>query len=410
MQSSKPATTDNKDVLKVKILPEHSKEYYIQEAWISLAREDAPLEVFEKDFGEVREVEQEIYVDDVFIEVSFHASIGYDREEPYVDYETYYENEPYITTETYYDSTIGAKRTREVTKYRKVQRQRQVTKYKKVTDWSTFNSNISTSSLAVVGNKKGTPFYEYLFNSCLSLVPESDFIPMDDNEGAKISISQEAEQEALKKHLAKVEAEILDSLPGDHYKDLSYNIDRITGKSTLIKTVQYEADISFADDTYTRIAFPFGSMTVGGIEIENDESLYKYTEKLNQEKKEQIAQIEREISPNIWQKTNKIVLPSFALLLLSIITSLFIHVTFLVVTAFILAALTSIYCFWFVKQKSDEEKHSASLKIQELRKTTDDQIKNYTYSHKSNLLKILNKKLNDLGFEPAEFEDIGYEV
>ena len=135
---------------KVRIVSNFSEDDFVRKSWIALANEDAPLEVFDENFGEVIQSEREVVIDSVAVNVSYQVSVGYDRQEPYIAYETYYENEPYITTESYYDSTLKCTRTREVTKYRSVAKQRQVTKYKTVTDWSPLSGVHHASSVAAV--------------------------------------------------------------------------------------------------------------------------------------------------------------------------------------------------------------------------------------------------------------------
>lgn len=97
---------------KFKILPEHSESDFLRKVWISLAKENAPSELFSEDFGEVQKTEHEVFFESVSVEVDYQASIGYDREEPYIAYETYYEDEPYLTTESYYDSNTKSQSTR----------------------------------------------------------------------------------------------------------------------------------------------------------------------------------------------------------------------------------------------------------------------------------------------------------
>ena len=48
---------------KKRIVSERSKEEFIRSAWIQLANEDAPIDIFEQDFGEVKEREHQILQD-----------------------------------------------------------------------------------------------------------------------------------------------------------------------------------------------------------------------------------------------------------------------------------------------------------------------------------------------------------
>ena len=78
-----------------KIDPMYEKKEFLRKAWISLAHEDVPLEVFEADFGDVTQEEYHILCTGADYEVSWSGEIGNDRIEYYMDVETYYDREPY---------------------------------------------------------------------------------------------------------------------------------------------------------------------------------------------------------------------------------------------------------------------------------------------------------------------------
>ena len=75
--------------VSARIMPENSKEEFLREAILDFAREDAPIDVFSKEFGEVEMTEQQVYICSINMDVDYQAGVGYDRQEPYLDVETY---------------------------------------------------------------------------------------------------------------------------------------------------------------------------------------------------------------------------------------------------------------------------------------------------------------------------------
>ena len=69
-----------------------------------MTKEDAPKEIFNNNFSDIYISEYQIIRNDICVDTTYEVSIGYDRQEPYIDTEVYYEKEPYIGYETYYES------------------------------------------------------------------------------------------------------------------------------------------------------------------------------------------------------------------------------------------------------------------------------------------------------------------
>ena len=105
---------------KMEISPEYSKDQFIRKAWITLAAENAPIEVFNETFRAAVKTDLQILIDSLSADVTYQASVGYDREEPYTDYETYYEQEPYIAYEKQWNNVTKQTEERQVTKYKRV--------------------------------------------------------------------------------------------------------------------------------------------------------------------------------------------------------------------------------------------------------------------------------------------------
>ena len=104
-----------------KIDPMHEKKDFLRKAWISLAKEDVPLDVFGADFSEVFEKNYHLLCTGATYDMSWNAEIGNYRTESYIDIETYYDNEPYTDYEEKYDHQEEKIVRKAVTKYRKVE-------------------------------------------------------------------------------------------------------------------------------------------------------------------------------------------------------------------------------------------------------------------------------------------------
>ena len=398
-------TTD--EALKVKIIPEYSKEEFLRAAWIELANEDAPIEVFNEDFKEVRENEHQILIDSISVDVTYQVSVGYDRQEPYIAYETYYENEPYLTTESYYDTNTHSTRTRQVTKYKKVQKQRQVTKYKTVTDWNAINGNHHASSIATAENLPGQYLDKNLFISSFTTKNSDSTVLLDDEEFEQIKLNDSAHDDVMSEHRSKIYSSLYNSLPGDHTRELDYQIKDITEHtSTIYKTCEYEASVGFKGKNYTKKAFPFGSMAIGGDKIENTVSLESVTQKMKNELLLKIKDRKKQISENVWKSTKLVSIVNFILLYLSIMVSLFVRSTAAVITVFAVAFIFFAFNWVLVKRTTEDESKKAQKDIKAETDKTDSEIENYATNYKSRQKEALNKKLKSLGLEPASAEEL----
>ena len=207
-------------------------------------------------------------IESVSVDVSYEASVGYDRQEPYIDYETYYENEPYIAYERQYNSTDKKWEERPVTKYKKVEKQRQVTRYKTVTDWSPIEGTHSTKSVAVVENLPKVYLDEYLFvNSYGELNLDTNTRMPSAEEAENMNITDIARKAANSEHSSTIFRSVQNSLRGDHNRDLTTSITRTYDWNTILyKTTEYSATICYKGKTYKKHAFPFGPMKIGGDE------------------------------------------------------------------------------------------------------------------------------------------------
>lgn len=394
---------DETKVIKAEILPEFSKDRFIRASWIKLAEEDAPIEVFNENFGSVSECEHQVLVDIVSVDVTYQASVGYDREEPYIAYEDYWEDEPYITTESYYDSNTKSTKTRQVTKYKQVKKQRQVTKYKTVTDWSPLSGNHSASSVAIVENISGQTLDQDLFDKSFRYMDKDSTVPLCGEAAEGLEVSDAAHDSTITTHSIHIANSVKNSLPGDHYRDLDWKISEITYSSTaLYKTFEYEASICYDGKTYVKHAFPFGLLDVSGDKIKNPISLDAVTSKMRNEMNRQNTECKNAIEKNVSKATKDISLLTIGLLAMSIFVSLLIRSTILVVLMFAVAIAAFVFNTVKVKSEMKAETERANDEISTRTEKVNSEIANYSEIYKRKQREALNNKLKSLGYEPVK--------
>lgn len=386
---------------------EFSKDEFIRKAWIELAKEDAPIEVFDLNFTPVFENKHEILVDSIFVDVTYHAGIGYDRQEPYIAYEDYWEEEPYITTESYYDSNTKSTRTRQVTKYKKVKKQRQVTKYKTVTDWSTLSGEHSTKSMAIVENTEGQHFDRSLFIESFRGAKDESFLPISEELAEQIQITKSTEDEVFESHRITVGNAVKNSLPGDHYRDLSWKVAETTStETTVYNAPEYETSICFNGKVYVKHAFPFGSMNLAGDKIKNEISLKTIKNKMRSDLKEENAKRKDAIDKNISKSTFTISLLTILLFLASIGMSVMLWPPKLIIGAFAIAVVSFIINTIIVKSATKAENKRAEDENRARTAKVENEIANYSERYKAKQLKTLNDKLISLGYEPIAANEL----
>lgn len=132
----------------------------------------------------------------------------------------------------------------------------------------------STQSTVVAENVQGLYLDEELFASSFRSMKKSSAAPVSDEEASKLEVLDATQKGIASKHSDNIASSILSSLPGDHYRNLDWNISNVTKATTsLLKTPEFEAEISYNGKTYKKHAFPFGKMEIGGDKIKNEVSL-----------------------------------------------------------------------------------------------------------------------------------------
>ena len=126
-----------------RIASEVTREDFVRAVYVKLARERAPLAVFDQDVKRIAVKEKQILTNMISTDLSFSASIGYDREEAYIDTQTSVENRVHYNNQG--ERSGYSVSTREVP----------VTKFRTVIDWQVFQGKRPGKSVVILDNLTG---------------------------------------------------------------------------------------------------------------------------------------------------------------------------------------------------------------------------------------------------------------
>ena len=334
------------DIRRIK--PEYNENDFIRESWITLANEDVPFSFFEKDFSDIKKTERQIFFTSFLVDITYSVSIGYDRKEAYTDYETYYE-------------TVNGK---------SVKKKRKVTKYRTVTDWKPLHGHYKVESSVSVDNETGELLDSDLTENCFGNVTAESIILPDESD-KRISVTDIAKSVTESAHSRKYRYSLEQSLPGDHHKDLDYQIEVKKYKANLFFAPQYETMIMCEYNPVKKKGLPFGKMQVFG-------------DKISRKQSEESA----------WQMVKYTYWSALALLSAAIITSLILlfvnggtsinarNILIILAVALSVSKINTIFT---------ERKESAIYKETEKKER-----------------ELLNKKLNSLGLDPVKEDNDEY--
>ena len=403
----------NQKIETTVISAEHEKNEFLREALISFGKDGAPSEFFEQ---EVNFAEKEHTIVEVFetASYSYQASVGYDREEPYIDKEIYFEKEPYIDNERYYDTNTKTYKTKTVTKYKDVQRERPVTKYKSVTDWSPWNGKGEHIVYSAADNDPEGYIDSQMFLDAYYSSKESSHTPK--NNGKCSQPSEEAVLNACAKNLSQIKAQIISELPGDRSKDLTVNVEESKQSISMFIAPEYTATVSYDGKAYEKKSFPFGDFNISGYScFEKPNFDLEFSEnELRDYKSTRIGEYKREAFINALRGRWKMDALVLGVILLSIIFSCFVHRWFLVLIFFAAAVAGFIFHRNYMNESYDTEQWEVDRAINAEKKEIEDRIKNERENaektHESKVLDSLNKKLTSLGLKPADAKELGFKA
>ena len=215
---------------------EIEKEAFLRQLLINLGNNaETPVDVVKAEIGEVQESIREVIVCTATVTGTCTASIGYDRQEPYTDYETYKEKvgDSYVT------------------------RQRAVTKYRTVTDWRPFNMDYSGEATCAEDNTDDCISYtKGDITLALKTASEDSFVVKGD-----ATISQKGLARAIRSCETTVEIREVD-FPGDRHKDQRYHSTSNVERVSCYKLPFYEVTFTYEGKEYTASGFACGSLVV----------------------------------------------------------------------------------------------------------------------------------------------------
>lgn len=214
---------------------EIEKETFKRELLIKLGKhKDTPIDIVNIKIGEVRECIKEVMVCTAFVSGTCTSSIGYDREEPYTDYETYKEK----IGDTY------------------VKRQRAVTKYRTVTDWRPFNTDFSGKATYAVDNIDEVRSYRGNATHALKTISNSSIVEKGDAVINRNALSRAISECELDVKIYNVK------LPGDKQKDTRYQCSSDIESVNCYKLPYYEVSFDYEGKEYSASGFACGDLSV----------------------------------------------------------------------------------------------------------------------------------------------------
>ncbi len=440
---------------KFKILPMMDGRQFVRSAWIQLARDDAPLEIFDCDFKDIGEIDYLAMIDTVEARVPYQASVGYDREAAPND-KAHNEKAPHADTISSSDFDAKRRENRPVKDYKDEERRHKAAKRKTVTDWRPFNSEYNAKSTVCVKNgdkavsstifdlsgdsvepeygldsfnesidASSVRFDGDAFLKSLDGIEPGSIVAPGKNECEHMMVNPSARREAKKRHDEDIETSLVATIPGDRHKDLNFAMEGSVDSTQLFVVPEYYATISYKNRNYTVKALPFGEVSTTSVEIENKEGLRAYRDEKAEELKAEEKKIEENRSKEKWNRGKAFSIFTIALLIVSIVGLVAVGVStvvlfatgqyysralfaFMIVfaTLFVAAAALFIASRAHGRKSEDEIRKKVKDELESKRNDLNAEIDKFAESYRSKQLELLNKKLNSLCLEPASIKDI----
>lgn len=214
---------------------EFSKDDFLRELIIELGtKNNTPVDVVDADFKDVRESVREVIVCSAQVEGTCTASVGYDRQEPYTDYETYREKvgDSYVT------------------------RQRAVTKYRTVTDWQIFRTQYAGEATCAAYNSDEFGYDDSGIVSAIKSAKNDSIVGKGE---ATVNLT------GLARAIATCESQVewgSVTFPGDRHKDVNYNSNSDVQSLSCYKLPYYEVVYTYNGKDYTACCFACGNINI----------------------------------------------------------------------------------------------------------------------------------------------------
>ncbi len=422
-------------ISKFKILTETDNRDFLKKVWIRLACLDVPDDVFESDFYTMGEIEYEVMTDSVKVSMPFSVTVGYDREEAYWTTETRQVQE--------YDPSTKS--------YRWVTKTENVMRYRTVTDWKPYSSVHEASSSVCLQNgdevfssrdflgdaeggfglgfeeEKADPnliwFDEDVFWDALYKAGVGAVAAPNEYECERMRADPFADARAKAVHDEVCERSLMASIPGDHYRNLSYSVNVDEGCTNLFLVPEYYATISYREEDFTVEALPFGNIPMKGGEIENKEGLKAYRDGKIREFKEKAKGIGEIHSKAKWDYSKSFFVAALVMLAVTFAGMLAVAIAAMVLgggnsnatllalgivffSFFVIAAVVCIAFAVTVTRKEKEIDSKERSDVAEMERLANSEIERNFESHMKEKMDLLNEKLEKLHLEKAEAGDM----
>lgn len=249
-----------------KVKKEYSKEDFLRNVLIGLSKDEkSPSNLMDAKFSDVVEFDKEVLVVGANVEVSYSGSVGYERQEEYIEYEEKYDRELQ----------------RNVTK--------PVKKTRTVTDWRPHSGSLSTSEVNFAINEDGGELdFASLFTKAIKEAKDEDVV-----EGGNATVNSDA----LRCAIADCEFGTRWKVrwPGDRHKDESYNYKTDVTSLECFIVPCYEVEFSYGGKTYNARGVAIGGVNEIHETPEADANI-ESVEKIQKRGKRQIETAEKPLA------------------------------------------------------------------------------------------------------------------
>ena len=283
----------NDEIIKFVLVPDSSIEStkalskeFMRAVFIKIAGEDVPLDLISSvNFKDFKCEPYELLSKSMDFELSYSASVGYNRQEPYLDTE-------------YYTERVNGQN---------VQRTRQVTKYRTVVDWRPISGTYRSSQFHSTSNDPAKPFATEYENAVLAEMKKrkNDDIGFI-TEDITISPESDAFLTELNRDIAQMKCKY--SLPGEHMRDFTCSIiSEKVSQEVVVQTIRLSCTAEYAGEEYD-----FSALAIGGMLVAQDK-IIENPESHNKKYEEEKQSIEKEFNEKMKAFKKKMMIISGAL-------------------------------------------------------------------------------------------------
>ena len=379
----------------------YSKDAFVRAAWIALARNHAPEEIFKSNMTAPSEREHQLFVQYAEAELSYQARIGAEREFEHIERQTYYEDVPCTWEEYVYNAETRASEKQKVTGIRCVPRDR-IVKHRTVVDLTQVRGSLRASSYAAVENQQGVDVDADLFVRSFLGVEEGTLVAR----GESFRASDEMRAKANLQCRSDFYGFVYHSLNAPCREDIRYQVQSIPElRQQFYIAKEYRTSISLGDKTHELYAFPFGDMPIGGAKIDWENSPEREAAKKTRQAQNANREDEKKLSHLIFKHAKPIAVPAMLLLVLSMVISCFLREPWVVILAFALSTAAFVLSLIGFHKAQKSARVELEEHIRRRVQRLEDELRADATASRARMLQLLNGKLTELGMTPLSDEE-----